>query len=202
MGNEDNTKLGDGAVGRLSLGECELLCTLARSVPAGQAIVALSSGEDEAATWLAQGANEATGNNVHNVNMCDADYEEKSRRWKEKVGLWWYNASCEYEDVRKALLSWQRHLSPEARIVLRGYDQPGVARVIKEYIGSYGNFILVDSVGTVAVLAVDRCVHYWVIDCKDFGICRYCGKKRDFKRMRNRSSQMETKRRIKHRKNR
>lgn len=187
MGNEGNNAPGKGIIDRLSLAECELLCTLARGVPVGQAIVALNSGEDEAVTWLARGANEATGNNVHSVNMREAVYEPMSWRWKEKVGLWWYNASCEYEDVRKALLSWQRHLSPEARVVLRGYDQPGVARVIKEYIGSYGDFVFVDSVGTVAVLAVDRCAHYWVIDCNEFGICKYCGRKRNFKMLRSES---------------
>ncbi|GAI89878.1 unnamed protein product, partial [marine sediment metagenome] len=95
----------------------------------------------------------------------------------------------------------QRHWSPEAKVVLRGYNQPGVARVIKEYIGSYGNFVFVDSVGTVAVLAVDRCVHYWVIDYNEFGICKYCGRKRDFKQMRGESSHTETKRRVNRRKN-
>ncbi len=200
MGNEDNNApLGKNIHERLSLAECELLCTLARGVPVGQAIVSLSGGEDEVATWLARGANEVTDGKVHSLNMRDVDCEEKSRRCKEKIGLWWYNASCEYEDVRKAFLCWQRHLSPEGWVILRGHDQPGVARVIKEFTGSYGNFVLVDSVGTVAVLAVDRCVHYWVIDCNEFGICRYCGRKRNFKRM-NEPSQMETKKRVNHHK--
>ena len=202
MGNEGNNALSKDIHERLSLAECELLRTLARGVPVGQVIVSLSDGEDEAATWLARGANEVTGGKVHSLNMRDGDYEEKSRRCKEKVGLWWYNASCEYEDVRKALLSWQRYLSVESRVVLQGYHRPGVARVIREYIGSYGNFVFVDSVGTVAVLAVDRCVHYWVIDCNEFGICRYCGRKRNFKRLRSESSEIETKRRVNHHKSR
>jgi hypothetical protein len=119
-------------VGRVSGSEGELLYKLARSVSAGQVIVALNSSEDEAAVWLARGANEATGNNVYSVNMRDAGYETMSRRCKEKVGLLWYNASCEYDDVRKALLSWQGHLSAEARVVLQGYQRPGVARVISD----------------------------------------------------------------------
>lgn len=200
MGNEGNNAPGEGVIDRLSLAECEMLSTLARGVPAGQVIVALSSGEDEAATWLYRGADEATGGKVHSLNMRDGDYEPTSLRCKEKVGLWWYNASCEYEDVKEALLSWQGHLSPEARVVLCGDDQPGIARVIRECIGSYGNFVMVDSVGTVAVFAVDRCVHYWVLDYKEFGICKYCGRKRDFKRMRNESSRMENKRRVTDRK--
>jgi len=181
MGNEGNIALGNGPIDSLCHAECELLCTLARGVPVGQTIVALNSGEDEATTWLARGANEATGNNVHNVNMREAVHEPMSWRRKEKVGLLWYNASCEYEDVKKAFLSWQTYLSREARVILRGHEQPGIARVIKEYIGSYGNLVFVDSVGTIAVLAVDRCVHYWVIDCNQFGICKYCGRKRNFK---------------------
>ncbi|RJQ41536.1 MAG: hypothetical protein C4555_00035 [Dehalococcoidia bacterium] len=196
MGDEGNDAPGKGVIDRLSLAECEMLSTLASGVPAGQVIVALSRGEDEAATWLYQGANEANGGKVQRLNIRDGDYEPTSLRCKEKVGLWWYNASWEYEEVRKALLSWQGHFSPEARVVLCGYDQPGVARVIRECIGSYGNFLMVDSVGNLAVFAVDRCVHYWVIDYKEFGICKYCGRKRDFKRMRNEASRTGTKRRV------
>ena len=196
MGSERNTVFGNSTVGTVSGSEGELLYTLAKGVPVGQVIVALNSSEDEAAAWLARGANEATGNSVHSVNIRDADYETMSRRCKEKVGLLWYNASCEYEDVRKALLSWQRHLSAEAMVVLQGYQRLGVARVIRECTGSYGNLVFIDSVGTIAVLAVDRCVHYWVIDCNEFGICRYCGRKRNFKRMSSESSQTETKKRV------
>jgi phage terminase Nu1 subunit (DNA packaging protein) len=66
MGNEDNNAtLGKNIHERLSLAECELLCTLARGVPVGQAIVSLSGGEDEVATWLARGANEVTDGKVH-----------------------------------------------------------------------------------------------------------------------------------------
>ena len=140
MSNEGNNALSKSIHERLSLAECELLCTLARGVPVGQVIVSLSGGEDEAATWLARGVNEVTDGKVHSLNMRDVDCEEKSRRCKEKIGLWWYNASCKYEDVRKAFLCWQRHLSSECWIILRGHDQPGVARVIKEFTGSYGNF--------------------------------------------------------------
>jgi len=200
MGSERNTVFGNSIVGRVSGSEGELLYKLARGVPVGQVIVALNSSEDEAAAWLARGANEATGNNVHSVNIRDANYETMSWRCKEKVGLLWYNASCEYEDVRKALLSWQRRLSAEAMVVLQGYQRPGVARIIREYIGSYGNLVFIDSVGTIAVLAVDRCVHYWAIDCNEFGICRYCGRKRNFKRMSSESSQMETEKRVNGRK--
>ncbi len=195
MGSEGNTALGNGIIDRLSRAECDLLYTLARGVPVGQAIVALNSGEDEAATWLARGANEATGNKVHSINMRDANHEAASPTRKERVGLLWYNASYEYEDVKKALLSWQRHLSAEAKVVLQGYHRPGVAGAIREYIGSYGNFIFVDSVGTIAVLAVDGCVHYWIIDCNQFGICKYCGRKRNFK-MRSESPDIGTKKRV------
>ena len=68
MGSERNTVFGNSIVGRVSGSEDELLYKLARGVPAGQVIVALNSSEDEAAAWLARGANEATGNNVHSVN--------------------------------------------------------------------------------------------------------------------------------------
>ena len=47
-----NITLGNGPIGSLSCAECELLSTLARGVPVGQAIVALNSGEDEVAAGL------------------------------------------------------------------------------------------------------------------------------------------------------
>lgn len=188
MGSERNTVFGNSIAGRVSGSEGELLYKLARGVPAGQVIISLDSGEEEVAAWLVQGANGATGNSLHSFNICGADYKTMGLRCKDKVGLLWYNTSCEYDDVRKAFLSWQRHLSPEAIVVLQGYQLPGVARFIREHIGSYGNFIFINSVGTIAVLAIDKCVHYWAIDCNEFGICRHCGRKRNFRRMSSESS--------------
>ena len=82
MGSERNTALGNSNVSRVSGFEGELLFKLARGVPVGQVIVALNSNEDEATTWLARGASETTGNNVHSVNIRDADYKTMSRRCK------------------------------------------------------------------------------------------------------------------------
>ena len=25
-----------------------------------------------------------------------------------------------------------------------------------------------------------QCTHYWIIDCRDVGICKYCGEGKDF----------------------
>jgi len=117
------------------------------------------------------------------VNSSYTDSEEAPRRWKEKVGLLCINTSREYEDVKKVFLDWERRLSPNARVVVHSCDQPGPARVIKEYLGNLGDFTFEQSVGATTVVAVDKCGHHWIIDSNEIGICKYCGRTRNFKRM-------------------
>ncbi|GAH74443.1 unnamed protein product, partial [marine sediment metagenome] len=112
------------------------------------------------------------------VNSSYTDSEESPRRWKEKVGLLCINTSREYEDVKKVFLDWERHLSPNARVVVHGSDQPGPSQVIKEYLGNLGDFTFEQRVGTSMVIRVDKCVHYWVIDSNEIGTCKHCGRKR------------------------
>jgi len=121
--------------------------------------------------------------------------EEAARRWKEKIGLLWINTSHEYEDVKKVVLSWQRYLYPNAIVAVHGCDQPGPSQVVKECLGNLGYFTLVQSVDTTMVVAVDKCIHYWIIDSHEIGICKYCGRKRNFGRLSREATETETKKR-------
>ena len=120
------------------------------------------------------------------------DHEETARRWKKKIGLLWVNTSGEYEDVKEILLSWERHLSTDAMVVVHGCDQRGTGQVIKEHVGSLGDLMHKQSVDATMVLTFDKCMHYWIINSHEIGLCKYCGRTRNFKRMRSESSQMET----------
>lgn len=117
--------------------------------------------------------------------------EEAAKRWHEKIGLLCFNASNDYEDVKHALLCWQRYLLPGARVTLHGCDQPGPARVLQEALGDCGNFIFIQSIDTTAVVAIDKCIHHWIIDSNEIGICKCCGRKRNFKRIRRESFTLE-----------
>jgi len=113
-----------------------------------------------------------------------SDSEDTSRKWKDKVGLLLINALLEYEDIKQVFLNWERHLAPDARVIVRGFDQPGPARIIKEYLGNLGDFTFEKCVGTLKVIRIDKCVHHWIIDAREIGICRHCGRERNFKRLR------------------
>ena len=121
--------------------------------------------------------------------------EDAARTWKEKIGLLWINTSHEYEDVKKVILSWQRHLSPNAIVAVHGCNQPGPSQAVKECLGNLGYFTFEQSVDTTMVVTVDKCIHYWIINSLEIGICKYCGRKRNFKRLSREATETETKRR-------
>ena len=104
-----------------------------------------------------------------------------ARCWRKGVGLLWIDASHEYGDVKHDFLSWKQHLLHGAMVAIHDCDKPGPAQVVEEYLNHYGDFTTIQSVDTIIVAAKDKCTHYWVLDSKDIGVCKYCGKKRDFR---------------------
>jgi len=128
------------------------------------------------------------------VSLNEAS-DEVARRWKEKIALLWINASHEYEDAKRVLVSWERYLSPNARVAIHGCDHSGPARVIKEHLGNLGDFTFEQSVDTTLVLTIDKCIHHWIIDSNEIGICKLCGRKRNFERLRRVALETENKRR-------
>ena len=133
---------------------------------------------------------------VHSVVDCSyADSVDTSRKWKDKVGLLYINTLHEYEDMKEIFRSWESHLSPKGRVVLHGIEKPGPARIINEYLGNLGDFIHEQHVGALIVMKIDECIHHWIIDANEIGVCRYCGRIRNFKRLRREADTVGTRRR-------
>ena len=109
--------------------------------------------------------------------------DKAAQRWREGVGLLWIDASHEYEDVKRDFLSWEPHLLPGARVAFHDCDKPGPAQAVKEYINHSNDFTIVQHVATIVVAERSKCIHHWVLDSKDIGVCKYCGNKRDFRRL-------------------
>jgi hypothetical protein len=114
-----------------------------------------------------------------------------TRGWKESVGLLVVVGHQHYDEIRKAFLCWQGHLSPEVAVVIHNCHEFGPARAIKELASDGGNFLLGQSVENLVVLIRDRCQHYWVISSDDVGSCRHCGRKRNFKRLGREENSLE-----------
>jgi hypothetical protein len=109
---------------------------------------------------------------------------EATRKIKEKIGLLWVNYSDIYADLSKTVQSWQSRLSLNAKVAFHQYDSPASAQVIKDQLGDLGDFKFFKSVDNTLVLTIDECVHHWMIDSREIGICKYCRRKRNFKRIR------------------
>jgi len=108
---------------------------------------------------------------------------EALKHWGEGIGLLWIDATHEYEDVKRDFLSWEPYLLPGARVAFHDCDQAGPAQVVKEYINHSNDFTIVQQVDTTIVAEKSKCIHHWVIDFKDIGVCKYCGLKRDFRKL-------------------
>ncbi len=108
---------------------------------------------------------------------------EALKRWREGIGLLWIDATHEYEDVKRDFLSWEPYLLPGARVAFHDCDQVGPAQVVKEYINHSNDFTIVQQVATTIVAEKSKCIHYWVIDSNNIGVCKYCGLKRDFRKL-------------------
>lgn len=104
------------------------------------------------------------------------------RRWRDGVGLLWIDAMHEYEDVKRDFLSWQPHLLQGARVAFHDCDQTGPAQVVKECINHSNDFTIVQHVDTIVVVEKSKCIHYWVIDSNDIGVCKYSGRQKNFRR--------------------
>jgi len=109
---------------------------------------------------------------------------EAVKRWREGIGLFWIDATHEYEDVKRDFLSWEPYLLPGARVAFHDCDQAGPAQVVEKYINHSNDFAVVQHVDTIVVAEKSKCIHYWVIDSNNIGVCKYCGLKRDFRKLR------------------
>jgi hypothetical protein len=136
------------------------------------------------------------------TNIATFLYEsvyDLTRRWKESVALLVVIGYQSYEEVREAVICWQGYLCPEAIIVTYNCHEPGPARAIKEFITDGGNFILERTIDNMAALAIDKCQHHWIISSDEIGICRNCGRKRNFGRLAREATNLGIRRRTSYR---
>ena len=118
---------------------------------------------------------------------------EAVKRWREGIGLLWIDAMHDYDDVKRDFLSWEPYLLPGARVALHDCGQAGPAQVVKEYINHSSDFTIVQHVATIIVAEKSKCIHHWVIDSNDIGVCKYCGQKRDFGKLQQKQQRGKSK---------
>ncbi|MDD3677645.1 MAG: class I SAM-dependent methyltransferase [Dehalococcoidales bacterium] len=132
---------------------------------------------------------------LDSIDFSYSDSEETCRKWKDKIGLLCINILRDYEDIDEMLASWERHLSRNAGVILFNSDTPGAIKIIKDRTGNTGKFIFKDKVGSLTWIRMDKCIHHWLIDSSDFGVCKYCKRTRNFRKMMKDSSSAATRRR-------
>lgn len=147
----------------------------------------------------------AMENNVHldnkdkpeldSVDFSYADSDETTRRWKEKIGLLCLNICRIYDDMHEILTGWERYLSPKAGVIIFNCSTPDVAKILKDKTGNTGKFISEHIEDSLALIRLDKCVHHWLLDSSDYGICKYCKRTRNFRRMLKESRSYDTRRR-------
>jgi len=197
---------------RFSFAERELLCELARNVSPQHVVVEIADKVNESTEALAKGAQQVGARvfnlalygkndpikkpddarlrvgireieNVNGVNILSGSAYDLTRRWQETIALLVVTSYMQYEEVREAVVFWQGYLSPEAIIVVQNRFEPGPAKAINELAADGGNLLVWRSVDNLTAMLVDKCQHYWAINSKDIGICRSCGRIRNFKRL-------------------
>jgi predicted O-methyltransferase YrrM len=77
--------------------------------------------------------------------------EEAAKSWQEGVGLLWIDGSHQYEDVRRDLECWMRHLVVGGVVALHDCDKPGPARAIQECLNRSHGFATVGLVDSIVV---------------------------------------------------
>jgi len=201
----------------LSISEQQLLFEMAKLIPSEQVIVEIASKTSESTEALSKGAkpdvkifnlalygNDRTENKVHGyenipqVSVLNESVHVSIRHWKETIGLLAVINYQEYREVREAIVYWQRYLSPRVIIAVHNCHEPGPARAIKEFITDGGNFVIWKKVDDITAMVPDRCQHYWSIDSNEIGVCRNCGRKRNFRRLTRESLNLGTERRTTH----
>lgn len=137
--------------------------------------------------------------NKGGVSILDESVYDLTRRWKETVGLLVVIGYQHSEEVREAIVCWQGCLSPGAIIVVHNCHEPGPAKAIKEFLDDGGNFVIRRAVDNMAALVVDKCRHYWTINSNEIGVCRNCGRKRNFRRLAREATSLGVKKRTMYR---
>ncbi|MFA5628964.1 MAG: hypothetical protein WC958_01675 [Dehalococcoidales bacterium] len=202
--------------------ECQFLFGLAKKVAKDEVIIEIGDYQKNSTQWLAEGVQEGKGCKFYNmgsrfsiketadeeaepevinedlseiVDFSYIDSEETVRRWKEKIGLLCINLACDFDNVSEIFNGWERHLSQKAKVVVYNCDTTVSSKIIKNKTGSTGKFVLEKTKNSLALMRLDKCTHHWILDSSDFGICKYCKRTRNFRKMLKESRSFEARRR-------
>jgi len=124
------------------------------------------------------------------LNYSFDDTEHIQRKWKneDKIGLLLIHDVFDYYYLAPLLATWKDYLSADAKVVVFGSDKPGPAKALKEAVSDGGNFKMHKKLSKTAIISIDDCVHHWLINSNEVGQCRFCGRKRNFRKLMKRSS--------------
>jgi hypothetical protein len=144
-------------------------------------------------------------NNVHldneykteldSASFSYVDSDETTRRWKEKIGLLCLNVCRTYDDMYEIITGWERHLSSKASVIIFNCNTTDAAKIIKNKTGNTGKYVIEKMEGELALIRSDKCVHHWLLDSSDYGICKHCNRTRNFRKMLKESRSFDTRRR-------
>jgi hypothetical protein len=129
------------------------------------------------------------------IDFSYSDSDETVRRWKYKIALICLNVFHRYDDMHEILNGWERHLAPKAGVIIFNCSTLESSQILKDKPGNTGTFVIEQRAGSLALIRLDKCIHHWMLDSSDYGICRYCNRTRNFRKMLKESRSYETRRR-------
>jgi hypothetical protein len=127
---------------------------------------------------------EITGlSNIQNYSLDNTEHIQRKWKSEDKIGLLLINNIFDYHNIAFLLSTWKDFLSDDAKVAIFGSDKPGPAKAVKEAVSDGGNFKLHKKLEKLAVIVSDDCVHHWMIDSSEMGVCKFCGRKRNFRKL-------------------
>lgn len=114
------------------------------------------------------------------VTILPGRPEVVAQRRRLMVGLLWLDAFQDYDSSKIAFAAWRPRLMPGAVVAVNDSDQPEPSRFIDECLVQSSEFSIIRTIDTTVLAQYDTCVHHWVLDTADTGVCRKCGRTRSF----------------------
>lgn len=141
---------------------------------------------------------ETTGfDNIKNYSLNDTEHVHRKWRNADKIGLMVINNISDYHSIANLIFTWKEFLSPNAKVAVAGSDKPGPSRAAREVVSDGGNFKIYKKFENLTVITKDKCVHHWLIDANEIGTCRFCNRKRDFRKLMKRATSSSSNRKKK-----
>lgn len=127
---------------------------------------------------------EKTGfRNTKNYSLDNTEHAQRKWKNEDRIGLLLINNVFDYHSVAVLISTWKEFLAPDAKVAVFGSDKPGPVKAVKEAISDGGNFKIHKTLEKLMVLTSDKCVHHWLIDSNEVGTCKFCNRKRNFRKL-------------------